>query len=632
MLKSRRRFLRYTGMGLGLGALGTGVFVATHQPKKRILPRLAGDENRPLLSTNPKRVVIVGGGLAGLVAAIELAARKFAVTLVERAGHLGGKLGGWNVTVDGETFPTEHGFHGFFGQYYNLYEHIEAAGAMDNLHAPPDYPVLFADRPEDRYGKLTKLFPLDMLQVVHQSKSMHLTDFVQNSPAILELMRYDNDKTFARFDDVDFWKFSADGRMNQPMRENVIHPFGKTTLNDVDKLSAAEGIRFFHFFFIGNPAGLWYRYTKRDSMSSILDPMTKRLRSLGGTIRLGQGARRFRHEAGRVRGVELDRDSVSGGQVRVAASTVPTTGWTPIAGPDGSAVYVARRADGFVAFDARCTHMGCPVRPDDAGFVCPCHGGRYTADGVPTAGPPQRPLRSLPVVQQGDELLVGDAAVVASGEVLPCDYAISACEVRGTKQLFDRSELGIPALDRRVQSLGEADPFIVYRLWLDKPVAPGRSAFYTCSRFGIVDSLAVYSILQEPYISYARRTGHSVVELHAYAVPPEKMKSADEMAARMIAEMRRIFPELADAKVLHGEYQVQSNFSGFRPGSHRDRPRTETEIENLFIAGDHVRMDAAAALMEAATISGRLAANAILRKEGLREIPISSVPEKGPLA
>jgi isorenieratene synthase len=50
------------------------------------------------------------------------------------------------------------------------------------------------------------------------------------------------------------------------------------------------------------------------------------------------------------------------------------------------------------------------------------------------------------------------------------------------------------------------------------------------------------------------------------------------------------------------------------------------------LAGDHVRLPAPAALMEAAVMSGRLAANAILAGEGLRQVPIPTVALKGPLA
>ena len=639
--KGRRGFLRTSaraaGVGLGLGALGTGAFIATHQPRRRTLrPGTPDDATRPVVATTPKKIVIVGGGLAGLVAGIELAARKLDVTIVERAAHLGGKLGGWKVDVNGEQFPMEHGFHGFFAQYHNLYEHLDAAGATPNLAPPPDYPIVFPDRPEERFADLTTIFPFNLLSVVHQSKTLRLADFAHDGPGTMELMRWSGEKTYERLDGTDFRTLIEHGGINRPMRENIIEPFGKTTLNRLPRLSAAEGIRFFHFFFIGNPDGLWYRYSKRDALTDVIEPLARRFTSLGGKLRTGTGVRRLITERGRVSGVEMDTDGgASGAQVRMAASSVPITGWMPIAGPDGSAVYVSRKDGGFVALDARCTHMGCPVRPsvETGGFDCPCHGGRFAPDGKPTAGPPQKPLRSLPVVAHGDELLVGDTSTITSSfEVIPCDYAISACEVRGTKQLVARSKLGAPTLEKQVAALGEADPYLVYRVWLDKPVRPDRTAFYTCARYAYVDSLAIYTMLQEPYISWGKKTGQTVIELHAYAVAPEDMRPSDELARLMLADMRRILPELADAKVLHGEYQEQSNFSRFAPGDHATRPSTETELANLFLAGDHVRMEPATALMEAATMSGRFAANAIFRKEGLRETPIHAVAEKGPLA
>jgi menaquinol-cytochrome c reductase iron-sulfur subunit len=48
----------------------------------------------------------------------------------------------------------------------------------------------------------------------------------------------------------------------------------------------------------------------------------------------------------------------------------------------------------YVALSSRCMHLGCPVRftPAAARFICPCHGGVYNFRGVPTGGPPVRPL------------------------------------------------------------------------------------------------------------------------------------------------------------------------------------------------------------------------------------------------
>src|SRR6185295_9363176 len=46
-------------------------------------------------TARPRAVLVVGAGLAGMSAAIRLAERGYAVRLVERNAHLGGKLGAW---------------------------------------------------------------------------------------------------------------------------------------------------------------------------------------------------------------------------------------------------------------------------------------------------------------------------------------------------------------------------------------------------------------------------------------------------------------------------------------------------------------------------------------------------------
>ena len=48
----------------------------------------------------------------------------------------------------------------------------------------------------------------------------------------------------------------------------------------------------------------------------------------------------------------------------------------------------------ILALSDRCMHVGCPVRWTAAAqrFICPCHGGVYNIRGIPTGGPPVRPL------------------------------------------------------------------------------------------------------------------------------------------------------------------------------------------------------------------------------------------------
>ena len=67
---------------------------------------------------------------------------------------------------------------------------------------------------------------------------------------------------------------------------------------------------------------------------------------------------------------------------------------------NGMVIQVRRTAAkqiGFEALSARCTHKGCTVLWEIAQkqFRCPCHGGRYDANGKNIAGPPPLPLPKL---------------------------------------------------------------------------------------------------------------------------------------------------------------------------------------------------------------------------------------------
>ncbi len=74
-----------------------------------------------------------------------------------------------------------------------------------------------------------------------------------------------------------------------------------------------------------------------------------------------------------------------------------------------SAVLVRKRDGSLVALSAVCTHLGCIVQweKDKQDFVCPCHGGHYTADGIVTAGPPPKPLPKISFSVADGNITVG---------------------------------------------------------------------------------------------------------------------------------------------------------------------------------------------------------------------------------
>ncbi len=62
----------------------------------------------------------------------------------------------------------------------------------------------------------------------------------------------------------------------------------------------------------------------------------------------------------------------------------------------------------YKAFSAVCTHLTCTVTFDGATgtIICPCHNGRFDLNGEVISGPPPKPLETLHVQVEGEEILV----------------------------------------------------------------------------------------------------------------------------------------------------------------------------------------------------------------------------------
>ena len=628
------KFFKRSGAVAGVAAVGAAGLLGYYQPRRELYGEADSDNVEGLKDRLdvPQKAVVIGGGLAGISAAMELAARNFDVTLVEASADLGGKLTGWDVEALGQTFPVEHGFHGYFNQYYNLNEMFAESGVGDVFMPAPGYPVLFRDQPLEVFGKTPKLFPFNLFSVLQQSESLDvlpiLKDFKQMLP-VLDMFRYEYERTFERYDGIDFMSFCREQDIYEPFFRTVLHPFSDATMNRMEVLSAAEAIRYFHFYFMGSPEALGYRITTRNCMDALVRPMERRLKELGVRILSGKKVWKLVVDGLKVSGVELEGGGAGAVVAEVEASAVTEGAWISFEAEDGLPVLLTRRNGEYIAFDGTCTHMGCPVTPDtkSGGFFCPCHAGVFDDEGNVLSGPPEAPLRKLGVAVSGDQLLVSTGG--SKSEIIECDYCVLATDVIGTKKIIERSEMRQSEFEVQIAGLGTADPYVVWRLWLDKPLTSAEYPFYTVAGFTYTDSVSLFSRFQEPFISWEKRHGGSVVELHAYAIAPGDMRPDEVIKETMLKELHYMFPETKDTTILYDVYMQQQNFTRWAPGDHAKRPVSETPLDNLFLAGDWVKVDAPVFLMEAAVFTGRLAANAICRKEVLKPTPLPIVPMDG---
>ena len=218
---------------------------------------------------------------------------------------------------------------------------------------------------------------------------------------------------------------------------------------------------------------------------------------------------------------------------------------------------------------------------------------------------------------------------------LDVDGVVLAPDVGGLRDLVARSPgLGTEQWRSAVAGLRVAPPFLVRRLWLDTPVAAQRPAFLGTAGFGELDNISVLDRYEAEAASWARRTGGSVVELHAYAVSGD---ASDEtgvpaLRKRLLAQLHRVYPETADAGIVGEFTEWRQDSPLFGVGDFARRPGVRTSQPGLVLAGDGIRIDLPVALMERAASTGWHAANCLLARFGLAGHELHTVPTAGRIA
>jgi carotenoid phi-ring synthase / carotenoid chi-ring synthase len=639
---SRRSLLKLagaTGVSTFGGVLGYSRF-SKPQPSVFQQDTLA----LPVQLARPKTAIVVGGGLAGLASAYELTKRGFQVTLLEKAPQLGGKIASWEIDVNGTSMHMEHGFHGFFPQYYNLWSLVDELKIQNNFKSLNFYSVVYKGdqyKPEI-FRPSHSSFPWNIVDLAVSSTNrfqwgLNLTKYA-HWQVFREITGFKPQSSYARLDDISVADW-VQHDFPRGLYDLYFLPFAKSSLNAPDVLSAGELMQFFHFYFFGNPEGLAFNGTRQDMGRSLVDPIARYITQNGGKILTGVSVTNLDWQAGKIDSLTYQKGSVEGtAPFWVAANptidTATATDWQLYGGGDRVFAVQPKQAK---AISLTCTHQGCTVQPQANGeFHCPCHGAAFDSTGKVLRGPAQRNLATFKVAQQTPDqvqLVAKQTEKTDAPTTLQADYYVIATDVLGVQHLFSEMTGDInPVLQRQIQDLAVADPFAVCRFWCDRDFDWQQSWFTSLSGYRLTDSITLYHRIQDDYIAWAEQTGGSVVELHAYCYKEKDFPSQEALLATFQQELYEIVPELQQATILHRELVNQKNFSGFPPSSNKTRPATQSQAPNLIFAGDWVKMPFPCGLMERAVSSGLLASNAIFEQEGIQRRTLLTVRPEGLLS
>lgn len=550
---SRRTFLVGTaaGMTAATGITGLGMSSSAYA---------AGGTTRPT-------VAVLGGGIAGLTAAHELAERGFAVTVYENRA-LGGKARSIPVPGTGrsgrEDLPGEHSLRIYFGFYSDLPDTLQripftgnTKGVHDNLVDAGELLFAHDGGRADLHVPLS-ITPLpagvlttDTLLAVAQGLAGGALQLPPDEAAVfaqrlLVYMSSSDERRLGQWDNTTWPAFLRAPGKSQDYQRVLVNTFTRA-LSATKTASASAhttGLVFENLVYnlLGrNNEGAADRVMNAPTNEAFIDPWESHLRNLGVQFRLGWS----------VDDLVLSHDRITAAQVT---------------DPGGISQKVA--ADFFVC--------ALPIQ----------FAGQVWNKAVRAADPRLNTAAALDTEWMvGMQFYLNRPTPIANGHTF---YVDSPWELTTTSQaeFWDRD---IPAMygDGSVQEILST----IIAEWDVPGILYGKPA----------KELTPDQIAKEVWAQLKQSlndTGQTVLDdssLVSYFLDPA------------LTGLGGANPQNADELMTHPV------------GSWKQRPTTRTAIPNLVLAGDYVQTPINGASMEGANTSGRMAANAILDLTGSSE-------------
>ncbi|MRH85934.1 FAD-dependent oxidoreductase [Nocardia sp. SYP-A9097] len=518
---------------------------------------------RPTLaSADPSRgVVVLGGGVAGLTAAHELAERGFDVTLYERRA-LGGKARSIPVPGSGRDgrpeLMGEHGFRFFPGFYRHIPDTMRripfagnANGVWDNLIAAPE--ARFSRRDADdvilplgRAGRIWAT-PDDFRETVGSaiatSTKMSESDALYFANRLLVFNTSCDARRYGQWDKVSWRDYVGAGRRSTEFRMLLSRTLTTLLVAAKDDLASTLTIGNMGEQFLGNPLevandGALDRLLNGSTNEAWIDPWVARLRELG-----------VKFATGEVRGLDI-------ADGRITAARIV----------DGSGAARQIEADYFV----------CAVPTEVA-----------------------RTLWSPEILSRRPDL--------AGMSQLMVDWMTGI-------QFFLKREIGIARGHvAYVDSPWSLTSISQNQFWARTPVTGlGDGTVRDCLSVDISDWNTPGLLYGKP----AKECTHDEIAREVWAQLKAHLNDQRELLAD--ADLHSWF--LDTGITWDGANKRNTNADPLlinTAGSWALRPESHTaDIENLFLAGDYVRTNVDLATMEGASEAARTAVNALLEVSG----------------
>ncbi|WP_175499890.1 FAD-dependent oxidoreductase, partial [Streptomyces sp. CC77] len=508
-------------------------------------------------------VAVLGGGVAGLTAAHELAERGFRVTVYERRA-LGGKARSMDVPGSARggrrPLPAEHGFRFIPGIYHNLPDTMRRIpfpgnprGVFDNLVAPREMMFARSGREDLRFaipwpGHRPERLTLDELRraltaLVETAAHLPAHETAYFVGRALVFLTSCQERRDGEWERTPWWDFTRAARMSEDYQRILAVGVTRNIVATKAEEASTRTVGTLGEAFVLNALGRGAdgppdRILNAPTNEAWINPWAEHLRSLGVGLRVGWTLRELVYGEGRIRAARMED-------------------------PGG-----ARR-------DVTADHYVCAL---------PVEHARRTWGPALRAADPQlaRCDRLRTDWMTGIQFYLTERPPLVRGHVNCVDSPWSLTAIAQAHH-WDRdfpADYGDGvAVDCLSVDISEWDkPGILY----------GKTA-KECTREQVARE--VWAQLK----AALNDTGHPALKdgsLHGWFLDP----AVDGLGTP--------HPTNEDELLIHPV------------GTFHDRPQAATRVPNLFLAGDYVSVDIDLATMEGANAAARQAVNALLDRAG----------------
>ena len=248
-----------------------------------------------------RRVIVVGGGWAGLAAAHALVSRGVAVTLFEKRAVLGGRAYSYRAREAGHA--VDNGQHLMMGCYHATLGFLERIGAADRIEIQPQLrvPFLHPERGTAEFECAAAPSPLHL--TLGALRYRHLTPgerlrLVAGGMRIALKYRGGSTATVSE-------ALIAAGQ-NQNLRTCFWNPLAIAVLNELpDRASADLFAEVLRRVFFARAAASRIVFPKAGLSDVCAEPAAAAIERAGGTIETGPSVKTLELRDGRVRSVTL---------------------------------------------------------------------------------------------------------------------------------------------------------------------------------------------------------------------------------------------------------------------------------------------------------------------------------------